>query len=267
MNKSIFEYKKYKKYLKNALGAGRRTGLKMALAKHIRCQTTYISQVLNKSAHFNLEQAYLVCEFLQLSDLETEYFLLLIQKERASHKQLIDYLNKKIELILNQHLDIKKRVISTRELSEEDKTVYYSHWLYLAVHIAVGIQDYNTKAKLTAYLSVDTAKLNQVLDFLLKVGLIEQVKGEYRMGPCHMHLESSSHLIQHHHLNWRLKALTAVEKKQNSNMHYSMVCSLAKKDVGKIKDQFIKIIKENNMIIGESKEEVLFCNVIDFFEV
>ena len=69
----------YIEYLKAALtNDGKRGGAKQALAKYLRCQSSFVSQVLTGRSHFSLEHAVAISDFLKHSDDEREFFLLLV---------------------------------------------------------------------------------------------------------------------------------------------------------------------------------------------
>ncbi len=74
--KSLFEYLSYKTYLKAALenkpSGGH--GFRSKIAAALGCQVSYISQVLNKEAHFSLEQAEALNSLLGHTDEESEFF-------------------------------------------------------------------------------------------------------------------------------------------------------------------------------------------------
>jgi hypothetical protein len=111
MRKAIFEFKSYKPYLKyeTEYGSARR-GQKSLLAKALHCQSAYLSQVLNGRAELSFEQAYRVCEFFKLGQDEQDYFLLLVQKDRAGIQDLKNYYQKKIDQLLEKRMDVKKRL-------------------------------------------------------------------------------------------------------------------------------------------------------------
>lgn len=85
----VYEFKDYRKFLIQALGGeSKRTGQRGALAEHLGCQSAYLSQVLKGVANFNLEQAFKVNQFFGHDPQASEYFLNLVQLERAGTRQL-----------------------------------------------------------------------------------------------------------------------------------------------------------------------------------
>ena len=268
MNLSVFDFISYKNYLRESLGGVRkRTGLRASLSKHIGCQTAYLSQVLNAHSHLSLEQAFKVNEFLEHDSDASEFFLFLVQKDRAGTTELADYFQKKMDRLILTRLNIKTRLKKSKEVTEKDQARYYSTWLPLAVHMALSIPELQTKSALKEHFQLDIGRLNEVLEFLTSTGLVDSVGDRSVMGKTQIHLSKNSDNILKHHNNWRLQALKSLDLKREENLHYSVTYSLSQKDSEKIKNQIIKLIQDNLKIVEPSKEEVLYCNTIDFFEV
>src|SRR5687768_11246698 len=101
MKDTVFDYRDYKKYLndfiKNQASGGH--GYRSKIAEALRCHITYISQVLNKDAHFSLEQADELNSFLGHTKDESHYFLLLVQVARAGTHSLRSKFQEQIDLI------------------------------------------------------------------------------------------------------------------------------------------------------------------------
>jgi uncharacterized protein (TIGR02147 family) len=265
--KSVFEYSGYKAYLINRLGKKReRKGLRSSLAKALGCQPTYISQVLNGSAEFNLEQGHRVSDFLGHSAEEEHYFLLMIQKARAGTKDLERYFDKQIGEIRERRLVLTERLGKRTALSKEHQAIYYSSWLYAAVHIALTIPELRERERLSRYLGVPLKKVNSVLSFLEEAGLIALTEGD-RFAPTEtqVRLGNDSSQIIKHHSNWRVRALESLDREELSELHYSSVFSIAREDVEKVKNLLLESIKKNAEIVGPSKEEELCALCVDFF--
>lgn len=268
MEKDLFSYKSYKKYLVDVLGgAKKRTGKRLALAKALNVQTAYISQVLNGSAHLSVEQGLLAADYFGHTPEEKDFFLLLLQIGRAGTVELKEYFKGQIDKIIQKRLVIKNRLKDTQQISKEDQVKYYSRWYYLAIHMAVSVPHLQNKESLLEFFKLPLEKVSEATEFLLNTGLIEQKNGRYRVGDVHIHLANDSENILKHHSNWRLQALKKVDDYDPKNLHYSVVYSVSKKDAQKIKDEIIKLIQSNLKIVAPSKEETLYCNTIDFFEL
>lgn len=266
--KNLFEHKSYKRYLLESLrGNKQRSGERARLAKHLGCQSAHVSQVLNGSTHFSAEQAFRINEFLGHDREEAHFFTLLLSKDRAGTVELRDYYQLQIEEILNRRAVIKNRVNTTREVPVEVQTRYYSSWHYSAIHIALSIPELRTKEALAGYFRLPLLEVANALEFLLSVGLCDLKDGRYLIGQSHIHLGSDSDNINKHHFNWRVQAMQSLTHATSRDLHYSVVYSLSRDDAAKIQARIVDMIKANLKDVGPSKEEVLYCTSIDFFEL
>ncbi len=267
MKKTVFDFKDYKRYIHekitNSPHKGR--GLKRAMAQHLGCQTAYISQVLNQSGHFSLEQAIKLNRFWDHNEEEGRFFLLLIQRQRAGTKELADFFKNEMEIIKEKRSNLKERLNIGDSLDENNQHIYYSVWTYAAVHILLSIPDYQTPRAVADYLNLPLKQVQEILEFLLKTGLALQKGSRYEIGKTRIHLSKDSIPIRRHHSNWRNQALNSIDKNHPADLHYSNVLSMAHKDVPKVKEILIKAIEECREIIKVSKEERVQVMTMDFF--
>ncbi|OFZ52321.1 MAG: hypothetical protein A2381_13740 [Bdellovibrionales bacterium RIFOXYB1_FULL_37_110] len=265
----VFNYTDYCKFLVEYVQSQlmRGHGLKSAFAEKLGCQTTYVSRVLNKKAHFSLEQSEKIADFIGLTESETHYFLLLVQKERAGTHRLKKYFNDQIESERKKQLILKNRLNVQKSLSRENQAIYYSSWLYSAVHIMLTIPEFHVKSKLVSALNIPIQKLNNILDFLISIGLVVESDGKYQVGTARMHLENDSPMISKHHINWRMQAIQSIEKNNPENMHYSSIITISNDDAHHIKELLIRSISDCKKIIKDSKEESVCVFAIDFFNL
>lgn len=265
---SIFEFAAYKPYLHKRVGRkGDRRGLKSALARALRCQPTFVSQVLNGAAQFSAEQAEDVNEFLGHSREEGRYFLLLVLKERAGTRALRKVFEDQIEEQLAKRLVLTERLGKQSALNSEQQSIYYSSWHYAAVHMALTIPALKNRESIARTLRLPLVRVAEVVEFLLSVGLAREAGAGLEVGSSKIRLGSDSHYILKHHANWRVQALQSLDRVEAADLHYSAVFSLSQKDRLRLKDVMIEFIKQNATTIESSKEEQLCAMCMDFFGV
>ncbi|MFN8943111.1 MAG: TIGR02147 family protein [Pseudobdellovibrionaceae bacterium] len=267
--KSVFEYRNYKTYLQNYCGeAGKRTGKAKEIATVSQCSTTYVSQVINGSRHFNLEQAERLNALLAHDEDESHFFLLLVQKSRAGSKALEYYFTNQIEKMSSLKLNLTSRIGVKEKLSKEDQSIYYSQWYYSAIHVAVSISELQTKEKLVHYFNLPAVTVHRTLDFLVKSSLIVEKDEKYVIGTNHIHLSDKSENIIKHHINWRVQAIVSFEKPKQDSLHYSGTMTLSDATAEKIRLMLIDNVKEANAeAIKGTKEEKVFGFNVDFFNL
>lgn len=269
MNASIFEFSHYKAYLNEKIKSmpSKGRGQKLKMAEFLNCQNTYISQVLNTETNFTFEQGSKLNTFFDHSKEESKYFLLLIHLERAGTDDLKTFYQNEIDELIIKNSDLKKRTNVKASLKTVDQEIYYSSWIYSAVHILVTIKEFQSAGAIAKKLNLSKDKILDVLEFLTSTGLVAKTGNSYSIGVTRIHLSKDSPHIQRHHSNWRMKALQAIDANDPRNLHFSNVVSISEKDIVKVREIFIKAIDEARKIVKDSPEEKLQSICVDFFEV
>lgn len=267
MKINIFEFSDYKAYL-NALAGGKnqRTGFKSELAEALDTHTSFISKCLGGNLHLSLEQAEKASWFLNHTDAESHFFLLLVNFSRAGTKRLRDYFKKQIEREVEQNFNIKKRVGVIDFLDSQNQSVYYSSPWYAAIHMALTIDSLQTPEVIGNYFNIKIKKVTQILEFLTSVGLARLENGRYSIGPTQLHLGRESQYLLKHHINWRTQAIGLIDN-QSDDLNYSAVVTLAQEDVKKIKEILVSSINKSLKIVHDSPAEDVYCLGIDLMSL
>ncbi len=266
---SIYAYKEYKTFLIDWIArtpnAGR--GQRKLLAEAVGCQTPFITHVLTGNYHFSLEQAEACARWIRLSEEDTEFFLLLLIKQRAGTKSLESLISRHISKRRESQTVLKKRLNVPETMKLEDQLHYYSGWQFAALHIACMIPQLQTAEALQRHFGLTLAQISTTLEFLAEHGLIEYSRGRYRVLNAAVHLEVKSPIVQQHHANWRLKAIEAISRRKGSDLFYSGVASVSREDFEWIREKLSQFLEDSIERVRISKEEVLVGINFDLFEV
>jgi uncharacterized protein (TIGR02147 family) len=265
--KSIYQFSDYKAYLKDLEDHGPYKGFRSRLAEATGCQNAFVSQVLNGEVNFNLEQALKIADFLHLKNDEHPYFMWMVEYKRAGTVELRKYFQQMMIRLREKNSEIRERVQIPQVLSSEAQTVYYSNWMYAAIHMAAMIGSLNTVTKMASALQISEIRVSEVIEFLLTNGLLEGSAHSFRSGKIQIHLGRDAGNISKHHTNWRIEAIKSLDSPAPGNLHYSGVSSLSETDVDKIKTMFVDLIETYVRTIEKSPEETLYTFNLDFFRV
>jgi uncharacterized protein (TIGR02147 family) len=267
--KNIFDFRDYKAYLNHVLSQmpSRGHGLRSRFAKHLRVQPGYISQVLNSGAHFSPEQAEDLNHFLNHTEEESDYFLLLVQLNRAGSVPLKQRIQKQMDLVLSRRADLQTRVQIKKRLSIDEQSRYYSSWQFAAVHILTTIPRFRTPDSISQALGLSTRRTKIVIEELTKIGLLEKKGQEFHPGETLLYLSNEAALISKHHCNWRVRALEALEEINDENLHFSVVTSISKEDRRKLRNFLAGAVEDFMKVVKSSSEEELHALNIDFFNL
>lgn len=270
MKKEIFYYLNYKAYLNDFIRnkPGKGHGFRTVMAEALNCKVAFVSQVLNKGAQFSLEQGEAINRLFEHTPGESDYFLLIIQYERAGTHFLKERIKTQIDRFIEKRQVLKERVDIKQSLSVEDQATYYSHWYYAIIHMLLTLENFQTREAMIKYTNLPAEKVAEVLDFFVRIGIAKYANGKYSPGNSRLFLGNDSPLISKHHTNWRMQAINSLDRNLKTDLHYSSVVSIAAADAVKIKEALIKGMENARGLVRESeKVDQLFCIGIDFFKV
>lgn len=264
---NVFESSDYKEILRFHFKEKRKQqkGLSRKLAEYLGVHPTLVSQVLTGSKDFTEEQILLVCEFLGVSGLESKYLLALVQWERAGSKKLKDHFLEVITAFRQQALQVSQRVPRDRHMSEIEKAIFYSSWVYSAVHMLTTLEKPVTFENICERLSLLPKKAREILDFLVQAHLVIERDGVFRAGAQLTHIEKSSPFLLKHHSNWRLKAIEACENLKDEELMYSANVSLSQKDFAILREELMRTIENFLQVVKLSPAEDIAQFNLDFF--
>lgn len=267
---SIFSFSNYRVYIRHHLEKMPRKGRGqvMRMAEHLRVNSTLVSQVLSGQKDFTLEQALEVAEYFAFSPLESEAFLALVQKERAGTAKLKAHFQEKFTALKNESLQISKRVQPDRTLTDTERSIFYSSWLYAAVWLFTSLGDEGkTLEETCAHFDLPRTRAADILRFLTETGLCTQKDLHYKMGAQSTHVEQGSPFLLKHHSNWRLKAIDRSETLSERELLFTAPLSISKKDFDALREELAAFIKKVYAVAKDSPAETIACMNLDFFFV
>lgn len=264
----IYRYSNYRDYLSDcfpAKGSGR--GERKRLADFLGCQPGFISLVLSEKSDFSLEHGMQICEFLSLNAEEKNFLILLIQKDRAGSVTLRKHFEIQIKAIQKDRKEIKSRITTTHTLTFEEQLQYYEGWLFTAIHMCTLIPHLRTPAAMKEYLNIPLHQIKEVLETLLKLGLVSLQSGQYFSTQKRIHLGDQGLALKKHHSNWRLQSIQSLDQKNEDDLHYTSIMSISKSAANEIKQIILKSIQDCEPVIKAAKDESVVALTVDLFTV
>ena len=133
---NVFEHRSYKTAFNDLFKQTKRK--KVELAEYLNCNPAFISQALaSDRANFTAEHVFKTGQFFELSAKEIDFILLLLQYKRAGSFDLREHLDQRITKLSSREDNLSARINEKKEvLTEEEQAIYYSHWGYMALHMA-----------------------------------------------------------------------------------------------------------------------------------
>ncbi len=267
---SIFNYSNYKSYLRAHISDLPRKGRgelgKMAAA--IDMHPTLISMVISADRDFTYEQSFALSEYLQLTALEAEYSLLLVQHERAGTQKLKNHFKEKIAKIKSESNKMANRFEHEKKLSDQERSIFYSSWIFSAIRLFCSTSSKGKSLQeITERFSLPRNRVVVALDFMATAGLIVEELDHYKMGVSRTYLENDSPHLPRHHMNWRAKAIQKSDHVIEEELMFTFPMSISKKDFALVRELLADTLKEISRIVKESPAQEVACLNLDLFWV
>lgn len=264
----VFTVSDYRFFFQEWLNSQKKQGRLNAnlLAERLAVHPTFISQVLKQHKDFSAEQWLSVCLMMDLSEIEIEFLQMTHQMNRAGSEELRKYCQKKREHILNKRLQLKERLQVQQELTDTDRAVFYSSWIYSAIRLYCSIDEGKTLPEISDRFQITKTKSEEILNFLCDKGLcvINPLNAsKYQMGTQHIHVSSDSPFVVRHHTNWRMRVMHTLDQTSTEHLHFTAPISISKKDYHIIREKIVKLIQESVDIVKQSNAEDLATLNID----
>jgi uncharacterized protein (TIGR02147 family) len=266
--KSIFDFSDYRRYIEAKIEAQAISrGYRSRLSEVAGCQPAYFSQVLAGKSNMTSDQASNLSDYWEFNEHEADYFLALVDFERAASPSLKRRLKGKLKRLRDEFY---QDFATYRQPSVEERSaaeLYYSTWLFSAIHVLLSVVQFQTASALSAQLGVAEAEIQTLLKSMLEQGLTQEQSGSWRPVHKHLHATTSSMFSSLHHRNWRLRAIDTLAPKKPANLHYTGVYSLSESDFLKLKESLLETIDATRALVEPSREEAGACLLIDWFKV
>jgi uncharacterized protein (TIGR02147 family) len=268
---NISDYKDYRSYLKDYISQlpknGR--GFSARLADAIGVSPVIISQVLSDKRSFSLEQASDVANFIGLNRLEEEYFLELVQYDRAGSHRLKKFHERRLSDLKKKLQDVKNRVHAKKELDDKAKAFYYANWYLVAIRLLINNPQFHNPETLAEVLNLNLERVREALLFLEEYNLIEKIGDKYSWVGTSTHIPYDSPLVNRHHQNWRTQATKKMEQERagETEIFFTAPMIIDRECAVKLRGMILKFIEESQAVSSKAPSKDLYCMNLDLFQV
>jgi uncharacterized protein (TIGR02147 family) len=259
------DYRVYlRSYLKKLPHKGR--GELSKIAKYLRINTTWLSQILSGAKEFNIDQVIELGTYLDLSPIEIEYFFLLVQYERAGAHKTKSFIKNKIQNLKTESLKLQNQVPHEKKLDDSEKAIFYSSWIYSAIHLFISTQKTGVNLEDVIHeFQIKRTRALEILNFLLKSNLCCKTQEKFKISTQSTFIDRSSPFLHKHHSNWRIKAIEKSENLCDEELMFTAPISISKKDFMEVRDDLVLILKKISTRVQASNPELLANLNIDLF--
>ncbi len=266
----IFDYSDYKLLVTDCLKYRRQMGKEWkwaSLAHAAKLHTTTVSQVFNGERELSLEQAFDTGKFLELSELELDYFIALVQEQKVTNVRLKKYLRRKTNEIRKEGDKYSKSFPVENELRESMRSEFYSTWMYSGVRLATSLPNCNSVEEIATYLDLPKSMVEKIVEFLVRSGLVESRGEGLTYGPQNTHVPYDSHHAIRHHQNWRVLALEKLPRIDEDEVSFTCPMSISEKDFSVVTKKVNKFLADIAKVYSPSNPEILASINLDWLKV
>lgn len=242
-------------------------GYQSRLAEAAGTHGSYLSRVLGGQVPLTPDQAAGLADFWLLNRDGTDYFIGLVNFERAGSQKLRNVLERQLADIRKQQENISQRLKSAKVIETSDFGIYYSAWHYSAIHMLVLISGFQSTHSLMNRLGLPSAVVENALNVLASLNLVKKTGNRWQVIESDLHLPKSSPWTPVYHANWRQRTAYQVFSQNSDAIHFTALHSISYRDFSTAKEILIQSIEKIRKIAGPSKEENVFFIGVDAYPI
>lgn len=264
----IYGLKDYRSVIRHWLENEAGRGGQRRLSEAGGCQPSYLSQVLSGAAEITLDQAYGMGFAMDLDPDSSEFFLLLVQRDRAASKLFREHLSRRIDAVIKKKSQLSERFNPGRILSGDEQARYYASWHYSAIHTLTAVPEFQTIKALEKRLRLSAEVIERAVHDLENMAIVRRDGVRVIALARDVHASSSSALNFGYHAIWRAVANQRMQEMPvGRNTHYTALYGLSRSDVQKLKSMMLEFIQKTREVVGPSAEETVAVMACDLFEL
>lgn len=261
-----FDFEEYRDFINQRLEAESKSGARSRLAEAAHCSASWITRVLSGNVHLTPDQALGIGHYFHLNDKEMDYFLLLVEYERAASAALKNRIRAKLEELRKESRSFASTVKVDSAVSESDRMIYYSSWIYAAFHVACMVKPM-TANEITELFDVRIESVVKSLSALQKMSLLVNKNGRWQATSKFVHLSADHAMASVSHMAWRTFTTHRLQQNPDEGLHYSAIHCLSKKDLEKIRKKLKDMVLECRRTIEDSSSEALAVFCLDWYSI
>lgn len=269
---SVYEATSYVEFIVAVLHAGQKRiarGQIAALARQLKCHSSFVSQIIRAKAFMSHEQAMRFCAFAKLLDDETEFFIDLLNRDRACTKESKTHFDRIVHRKLLERNSLQKRAGLKATLTREQEILYFQSIIHPLVHAALHLKHVQGPIQLSTTLGFSKSEIIDSLHLLEELGLATKQQETWHPTHKSIHVGKQSPLNRAYHVNWRLKIAAQLldGQRTDEHTHYTSIFCIAQHDVERIRGLILNNLEtvRKEMVASDSEQLVALC--LDYFPI
>ena len=263
---NIYQFDDYREFVNNWISLQNQRGARLRLAQAAHCSPSWMTRVLAGDVQMTPDQAMGISLYMQLNDSETDYFLLLVDVERAATRPLKNKIKNKLKNLKKESRSLQSSLRDETAVSQEHAVCYYSSWIYAAIHVACMIRPHTTN-ELASRFHIKEETIVSMSKELRDMGLLTLEQNGYSATSKSVHLPADHPASYSGHIMWRGKVIQDLQEKCGEELHYSGLHCLSAKDIETVQRKLKEAVLECRSIIQESPAEAAAVLCLDWYTI
>ncbi len=263
---NLFEHEDYRHFINGCLKMEKRAGARSRLARAVHCSPSWMTRVLSGHVQLTPDQALATAQYLHLNEGETDYLLLLVERERASTPSLRKRLEGKLEELKRVNRGFATSAKANLKVTEKDTARYYASWTSSAVHVACMIKPMSVE-EVARQTKLTPEAVSKILGELKQIGLVSNQGGKWQASGKSIHLSADHPMAAVTHSSWRSHTIHQLQQNAERGLHYSAVHCLSAKDLEQVRKILKDAVLECRSVIEASTSEELAVFCVDWYSL
>jgi len=262
----VFSYTQYRKLILDRLKATDSRWSQNRLSHAAGCSPSWLTRVLSGSVQLTPDQALAIAQAFGFTDNESEYFLLLVEHERAATAALKSRLQGKMKCLREAGRDFHASIETDTLLSDGDCLIYYSSWLFPTLHAACMMRPL-THDEISELVGISPRTAAKFLSELGEMGLVVRHADKWKSTSKKVHLDPKRPAAKIAHTLWRNLTVTHLQQGKENGLHYSAVHCISRKELENVREKLKEAILKCKKTMDDSPEETLAVLCLDLYEL
>lgn len=264
MSSQVYEFTKYKDYLRLRISEVR--GNLTVFAEAAGCQPSYLSRVCSSKIQLTQDHAFRLCRHWGLDAEERQYFMDLVDMERAADPGLREAIHLRVRTAQARFANLQARTSRSTADQVQTSSIYHSQWTYAAIHFLTSTKAYTTAREISQRLWLPEAVVNDVLQGLVEWGFVRKQGQRYLFETGASHIPRNSPSLPMFHSNWRVKAVQDAQNPANEGLHFTNLQTVSQTDFERLKQIAAQFVQTTSEVAGPSSPEELVVITCDVFK-
>jgi plasmid maintenance system antidote protein VapI len=272
----VFDFSNYRALLLDRLQAesgGKKRGASSRLAQFLRVHPSRLSRIVQGNDHPTPEQAYLISRYFKFTADEEEYFVNLVNYERASTAAYKQHVSSILDGLRKKATQPAPLNLATRAMTADDERILHSSSKYLAVWLQSMISGRNTLPEIAKRFDLPGNLVERIAGFLVEIGFCQLLEGRLVPGSRSLMLSSDSpQLAQFFKLaqfftNWRMHAIEQIGARKPDDYFASEPMAIGVNARREITQLLRETLQKAHATLKTETADKVVCLNIDWFEV